>query len=114
MAHGEYVLYWMQQAQRALQASRIVNTGDPVTDAFELARAYRLVGDVQRARGDSEGARSAWTSALAALPKSGAERPDELAERAVILERSGQTSDAQRLTGKLAAMGYLNLRLNAA
>ena len=45
--------------------------------AFLVARAYRLLGDIERARADVDGARSAWTSGLAAIPT----RCDRAAER---------------------------------
>jgi tetratricopeptide (TPR) repeat protein len=96
----------LTQAKRALAAARIVNTGDPVQDGFELARSYRLIGDIERALGNAAGATAAWTSAFAALPRAGADFPDEMAERATILERVGRVAEAQALKQQLAATGY--------
>jgi tetratricopeptide (TPR) repeat protein len=96
----------VNQAQRGIEAARRVDSGDPVTDAFELAIAYRLLGDAQQAVGDMGSARAAWKSALASLPKAGADLPDETAERTIILSRAGSTAEAQQLAGKLFAMGY--------
>jgi tetratricopeptide (TPR) repeat protein len=96
----------VNRAQRGIEAARGVDSGDPVTDAFEVAIAYRLLGDAQQAVGDMGAARAAWKSALASLPKAGTDLPDEMAERTIILGRAGSTAEAQQLTGKLFAMGY--------
>lgn len=96
----------LDQAQRALAAARSVNTGDPIQDGFELARSYRLIGDIEQALGNVAGAAAAWSSAFAALPRMGADYPDETAERTTILQRTGRAAEAQQLSQRLAAMGY--------
>jgi tetratricopeptide (TPR) repeat protein len=96
----------LAQAQRALASARALPSGDPITGGFELARAYRLVGDVEQGLGNATAARAAWASALAALPKSGFDFPDETAERIAVLQRAGQDAEAQQLGQRLAAIGY--------
>jgi hypothetical protein len=96
----------LNQAQRGIEAARRVDSGDPVANAFELATAYRLFGDAQKAAGDVGAARAAWKSALASLPGASTDLPDETAERMIILRRAGSTAEAQQLAGKLSAMGY--------
>jgi tetratricopeptide (TPR) repeat protein len=96
----------LKQAQAAVDVSKTVRSGDPVADGRLIARAYRLLGDVERQSGDDRAARAAWTSALAALTNGTAQQPDELAERATVLERLGRSAEAQPLTAKLASMGY--------
>lgn len=96
----------LEESERALAAARSVNTGDAVQDAFEMARAYRLIGDVRRELGDAEAARAAWARAFAALPRPGTDRPDELAERTLVLERAGRLEEAHESSARLAAMGY--------
>jgi tetratricopeptide (TPR) repeat protein len=96
-------------ARQAVEVARSLHTGDNINDAFALAKALRLVGDSQRELGNSDGARSAWTSAFAALPVGVAEQPGEIAERLAIAKRIGRTADVQQLTRKLSAMGYRSL-----
>jgi eukaryotic-like serine/threonine-protein kinase len=93
-------------AQGAVVAARRAPTRDKFEDAFRLARAYRLVGDVERERSDLGAARSAWTNGLGAIAFKVAEQPDEMAERAALLQRLGRRSEAEPLTAKLNSMGY--------
>ena len=93
-------------AQQAVTAAQHVRSSDKVEDAFRLVRAYRLVGDVQRSRGDLTAAQSAWNSGLSVLPKGLAERPDEMQDHATLLQRLGRENEAQPLTAKLKSMGY--------
>jgi len=93
-------------AQGAVNAARIVHSVDRFADASRLAKAYRLSGDVERDFGNAGAAHSAWASALAALPAGVMEQPDEIAERATILQRLGRTGEAQPLTARLNSMGY--------
>lgn len=93
-------------AKRALDAARTVHTADATADAFKVASAYRLIGDIQRDLGQSDESRSAWLAALAAIPAGITEQPDEIAEHAAILQRVGRAAEAQRLDQRLAAMGY--------
>jgi tetratricopeptide (TPR) repeat protein len=93
-------------ANQALETAKTVHTADAPADAFRVARAYRLVGDIARDSGDVNGARSAWNSGLAAIPAGVTEQPDEIAEHAAILQRLGQVAQAQQLNKRLTAMGY--------
>ena len=93
-------------AQQAVLAARAAKTTDKVQDAFRLARAYRIVGDIQRDRGEIDAARSAWASGLAAIPSNMTEQPDEMADQAALLQRLGRAAEAQPLKAKLNSMGY--------
>ena len=93
-------------AQQAVTAARNVRSSDQVEDAFRLVRAYRLVGDVQRTRGDLQAAQAAWNNGLAVLPKGISERPDEMQDHATLLQRLGREREAQPLSARLHAMGY--------
>ena len=93
-------------AQRAVDAARVVHSGDKIADAFLVARAYRLVGDIQRQIGDVDLARAAWANGLATVPAGVAEQPSETAEHAMLLQRLGRGSEARELTAPLAAFGY--------
>jgi tetratricopeptide (TPR) repeat protein len=93
-------------AQQAVSAARAAKTSDRVEDAFRLARAYRLVGDVERDRGDLPAARAAWAQGLAAIPPGVAEEPDEMEDHALLLQRLGRDGEARRLSANLSSMGY--------
>jgi hypothetical protein len=93
-------------AKQAIEAAKTVHTADAPADAFGVARAYRLLGDIERESGDMTGASSAWTSGLTVIPTGVTERPDEMSEHAAILERLGRIAEAQQLNQRLAAMGY--------
>ena len=93
-------------AQQAVVAAGQLHSSDRAEDAFRLVRAYRLVGDVQQARGDLNAAQAAWSKGLAVLPKGVAERPDEMQDHATLLQRLGRSGEAKPLTERLRAMGY--------
>ena len=95
-------------AQQAVAAAATVHSTDRVQDSFLLARAYRELGDIERARGHVDAARAAWTSGLASIPPATFEQPDEIAEHAAILQRLGRVAEAQPLASKLATTGYRN------
>jgi len=95
----------VQYAQAAVRVSKTVRTGDAVADRYLVAAAYRLAGDAERARGNADGAHSNWAIGLAQIP-GGAAEPDQIAERATILQRLGRTAEAQQLQARLKAMGY--------
>ena len=82
---------------------------DATADAFALAKAYRLTGDVKRSLGDGAGASTAWALALSALPANSSDRPGEMAEHAVIMQRAGRQGEADSLNAKLRVMGYQRL-----
>ena len=96
----------LQLAQQSLNAARSTHTVDKVSDAFGIARAYRILGDVNRASGDQQSALAAWASALSSLPRGVPEKPNEIAEHATIFERLGHVGQAQELRHRLAAIGY--------
>jgi tetratricopeptide (TPR) repeat protein len=101
-------------AQRGVSTASTVHTGDPVADAFVLAKTHRLVGDIQQNLGNEEDARSAWQTALATLPAGVAEQPAETAVRVAILQRLGRGSEAAPLARKLAQMGYREVEFRSA
>ena len=92
--------------QRALKAAQSVHTDDKFEDTFRVARAYRLIGDIERARGNADAARSAWSNGLAAIAAGVPEQPDEMAEHAALLQRVGRGGEAQPLAAKLSSFGY--------
>ena len=95
----------------ALRGAASVDAGNSFDDGYGLAayavpRAYRLMGDAQSALGNREAARAAWKKALAKIPRTNSERPFEMSEHQIILQRMGRTTESQRLASKLRAMGY--------
>src|SRR5918993_275024 len=95
----------LSTASQALEAAKSVKASDPTTKAYSVARAYRLIGDAHRSLGNADAARAAWARALAILPHPTAERPFEMSERRMILQRLGRT-EAQQLAKRLSAIGY--------
>lgn len=95
-------------ARQAIEVGRTIRTSDPAADSIYLAKAYRLLGDAEHAGHDEAAARSAWRAAFAALPRGVAERPAEIGERALILQRVGQSETAAQMFARLAAIGYRN------
>jgi len=93
-------------AQQALTVTRSIHSSDKFADATRLARAYRIIGDIELARGNAQGARSAWQNGLAAFPSGMTEVPDETAEHAALLQRLSRAEEAQPLTARLNAIGY--------
>jgi len=95
-----------QFAERAVETARSVHSTDPIDDRHALASALRLLGDIRSRSGDAEGARAAWSAALAAMPANVAEKPDEMAERATILERLRKLDQSQPLWRALESIGF--------
>jgi tetratricopeptide (TPR) repeat protein len=93
-------------AGRALMSARSDPNEDPVLTKFSIATTYRLIGDVRQRSGDTSGANDAWSKALASIPNGVAERPPEIDEHALILERLGRAPEARALVSRLKAMGY--------
>ena len=93
-------------AEQAVASAKGVKGSDSTSDAFEIAHAYRLSGDVKRSLGDLAGARAAWSTALATLPEGANERPAEMREHATILQRLGRRAESDALSAKLRAIGY--------
>jgi len=93
-------------ARQALRSALSVGSSDPAADQYRKAKAYRLLGDALHAARDEAGASAGWSSAARALPQGIADRPFEIEERLLILERNGQTAGAKALASKLNSMGY--------
>jgi len=93
-------------ATQAVQAAKTVNSTDPIEDRYAIAKAYRLLGDVQRSAGNSAAAQAAWAAGLAAIPKTITERPTEMSPHQMLLQRLGRSAEAAQLASKLSAMGY--------
>lgn len=93
-------------ATKALGLGGATKTTDPIEDGFAVARARRLIGDAQRGLRDLPAARASWTEAMAALPRTTAERPAETSEREILLKRLGRNHEAQQLATRLQRMGY--------
>ncbi len=98
-------------AERAVTTAKTVQSTDPIEDKFELAQTFRVLGDARRSLADTAGAAAAWQAALGVLPSNVAEKPNEMAERAMLLQRVGQSEAARQRTARLSAMGYRNPQL---
>ena len=96
----------LSHAARANEVARSVTTSDRTEDALFVAKTLRIVGDIQLLNGNRAAAGAAWRQALAALPRSVSERPPEMSERQLILQRVSRKAEARGLAAKLAAMGY--------
>ena len=93
-------------AQQAVASAQQEQSGDPISDRYRVACAYRLLGDVRSRAGDRGGANEAWARGLGQLPASASERPIEMNERMGLLQRLGRAAEARPLTARLAAIGY--------
>jgi len=56
--------------------------------------------------GNDSAATQAWSNALNSLPSGMIERPPEMDEHALVLERLGRVGEARAIRGRLAAIGY--------
>jgi len=93
-------------AERAVQIAKSVNTTDPADARMGLAEALRVSGDIRRRSGDLVGARAAWVQAIGAVPVNITEKPPEMREHVLILQRVGRRAEAERLIGRLISIGY--------
>ena len=93
-------------SMQAVRMARSVSSIDRADARFGLAAALRLLGDIRMSTQDPAGAQAAWSEALATIPPGTTERPSEMDEHAIILERLGRSSDAAALKSRLARMGY--------
>jgi tetratricopeptide (TPR) repeat protein len=75
-------------------------------EQYEAAVARRLIGDAYRAAGDEGAAKRAWRAALGAWPAGVGQSPHQLAERAILLTRTGDSGAAAQVAGQLGAIGY--------
>src|SRR5207237_8910533 len=64
-------------AQQSIRILQNVHSGDKIKDAYLLADAWRLLGDVQRQRGNAAAAAAAWQTSAQQLPRSTAGQPHE-------------------------------------
>lgn len=96
----------LKSAQRAIEVGRTVRSTDRVDDAYAQARSYRLLGDAWARLHDSIKAAQAWQAALAMLPGGVAEKPPEMAERALLLDRMGRSAELEPLKRRLATIGF--------
>ena len=96
-------------AERALAAARTERSGDSVMDRYRVAAAHRLVGDIHQRMGNRDAAHATWSAAIAQLPRSVAERPWEMSERAELLKRLGRETEARPIAERLAKTGYKKL-----
>jgi tetratricopeptide (TPR) repeat protein len=93
-------------AAQGVEAARSEHSGDAVSDAYAVAAAYRLLGDIHQRARDYGGAETAWAQGLAQLPPNVAERPSEMHDRAELLRRLGRGEEAAPLELQLRAIGY--------
>ena len=93
-------------AQRSLGVAKSIHSGDAVADAYRIASAYRLVGDIQRETGNANAARASWAAGLNQLPARATEEPDQAWERAVLLSKLGRETEARPLKARLGAIGF--------
>jgi tetratricopeptide (TPR) repeat protein len=96
----------VKNAQRAVAVAKSVQSFDRVGDAVALARAYRMLGDAERAISNTAAAQAAWSGALTAFPKGSALRPSEMSEDLLILQRLGRTGEARPIAARLQTIGY--------
>lgn len=90
----------------AVAAAKLVGSPDAIEDRYGAARAYRLLGDAQRSTGDAAAARASWTAGLNLIPRNIAERPMEMSQHAMLLQRLGMSAEAARLSRRLSTIGY--------
>jgi tetratricopeptide (TPR) repeat protein len=95
-----------QFAEQVIAAAKAIHSGDSGSDAILLAAAYRRAGDIAHLAGDNDGANAAWSNAFAVYPGRISQQPWEMAEHAMILQRTGHSAEGQAIAQKLSAMGY--------
>jgi len=93
-------------ATSAVASAKAVDSRDPIEDRYGVAKSYRLLGDAQRALGNEAAAKEAWTAGLAAIPQNITERPVEMSQHQMLLQRLGRMDQARRLASKLSGIGY--------
>lgn len=99
---GQAMIYagqWLAAVQRD-------RSSDPVEDRFSLAAAFLLSGDIHQALGDPAAASSAWRQGLGVWPPGVTETPREMARRKQLLERLGQTAEANVIAQRLKQAGW--------
>ncbi|HET9398913.1 MAG TPA: TIR domain-containing protein [Sphingomicrobium sp.] len=96
-------------AGEGLSAAKRYRSGDPVNDRVEVAEAQKLIGDIMRSMGETEGSRQAYEAGLRIWPANHAPLPRAAAIRAALLRGAGQTEAAQALEARLQRIGYRKL-----
>jgi tetratricopeptide (TPR) repeat protein len=98
----------LNAGRRAIDVGKTVKDLDPTLDRFNLAKVYRVFGDIRRASGDSGAAKAAWQAGLGLILPGIAERPAEAQTHMELLERLGRDAEARPLRQQLARAGYKN------
>ena len=93
-------------ANRALALARSIHSPDGGEDKFQLIRAQRLVGDIEQGAGNVVAAQDSWHKAEQLLPANGVERPRDMVQRMIVLQRLRHDPEAVRIAANLKAMGY--------
>jgi tetratricopeptide (TPR) repeat protein len=96
-------------ASQAVSSARLEHGGDPISNHYRVAAAYRLLGNARSDSGDPQGAREAWTTGLSLLPENIKEKPQEMYEHAELLRRLGRADEARPIEARLTAIGYRSL-----
>lgn len=92
-------------AAQSLRLAKSIHSGDRIADAFAVASAYRLLGDIERAQGRRGAAAGAWLAGLGAIPAAAPAKPDELVGQARLLNRLGRTGEYAEIAGRLRDAG---------
>ncbi|HUP66731.1 MAG TPA: TIR domain-containing protein [Sphingomicrobium sp.] len=103
VAHGDLPAA-ARLAAKAVATGKSVSSTDPVEDRYAVARSFALLGDIHRRLGDRASATAAWEAGLAMISAKVAEKPNEMAEHALLLQRLGRSDEAR--AARLAGMGY--------
>ena len=90
----------------AVSVAKTIKNTDPTLDRFNLAKAYRIFGDIRRASGNLDGAKAAWQAGLSVIPERIAERPAEAQIHVELLDRLGRSVEARPLRQQLERVGY--------
>lgn len=93
-------------ARQAVASARGERSADRIADAFGIAAALRLVGDIQQQMREREAARKTWAAGLSLLRPDINARPREIFERSALLSRLGRSVEARPLVAKLRSGGF--------
>jgi tetratricopeptide (TPR) repeat protein len=93
-------------AGQALAATQSNQSGDAIDDAFALALAHKLVGDIHLATGNRASATREWRQGMSVWPVDAIETPQQIEQRSELLHRLGMEGEARVLKKRLTEMGY--------
>jgi eukaryotic-like serine/threonine-protein kinase len=93
-------------AGQALAATQSSGSGDAIEDAFALAIAHKLVGDIHHATGNRASAAREWQQGLSVWPADMIETPQQMEQRFELLKRLGKVGQARVLQKRLTEIGY--------